>query len=633
MANTYITRLTLNGKLYDIRDAAAYRALQILNGDSSTTGSIAKMIKDAVENVKSTSFQRVDTVPSAEDAEDGIIYLVPEPGQNNSFIEFVKVLDANGNPVMEQLGTTNIDLSGYVTKEATADLAEKLLVANGFAVTEDITERDGCTYATLSEDGKVTLGIAQSGTVYSRENIVHQSELDELKTQVNDLSTAAQQVHSELSKKIDDEIVKLNQQTGMASYVTVRMESENVGIVDIVDTTVLQPANTRIIANTDWFNPSLQSFTLSEPEQILGLAELVNNDENAFAGKTIKLDGDIDMLGQEFQPIGTVELQNPKQVIYNVTDVGGKLFSGTFDGEGHVIRNLRITADASDAKDWSNSGIGLFSMLGNGATIKNVTIENVEIDVPDAAMVGAVVGYIPKTTGTAPVTTIENCKVTGTVNIKGNIGIGGIIGRAENGTNLVMKNCLVDGTSSAVSRIEATYPNLFAGVGGLAGCVYGHVDNVVENCTVKNVTITAPDEGNGGLVGHFEKGTIKGCTVENVVVADTMDTNIYMQEAVVVGALVGCIDGTIRATTAPFTSIQLEDNTITNVAIEIPATYTNSGNAAGVALDTNGTPDWECWPVIGTPRNTEAKDPTPFISSNQTWAELKDGITVRKVSA
>ena len=97
--------------------------------------------------------------------------------------------------------------------------------------------------------------------------------------------------------------------------------------------------------------------------------------------KHIKLVQDIDMNGTEFTPIGTL---GP--------------FSGTFNGNGHIIRNLALATD-SDL-------IGLFSVVYIGH-IKNVGISNVKITGNS---------YIGGLAGLNIGGQINSCYVTGEIN-------------------------------------------------------------------------------------------------------------------------------------------------------------------------------------------------------------------------
>jgi hypothetical protein len=101
------------------------------------------------------------------------------------------------------------------------------------------------------------------------------------------------------------------------------------------------------------------------------------------------------------------------------TPIGGgsaPMFTGSFDGSGHVIEG--ITVNTPNADD-----VGMFGAVGNGGTIRNLGLLNVDINGRNNT--GGVAGRITAA-GAGIVSTIENCFVTGTVT--GNNNVGGIVG-------------------------------------------------------------------------------------------------------------------------------------------------------------------------------------------------------------
>ncbi len=142
------------------------------------------------------------------------------------------------------------------------------------------------------------------------------------------------------------------------------------------------------------------------------LADCVNNGIT-FEGEYFKLGKDI-----------TYDTSNPN----NYTPIGGyysnvKNFLGHFDGDGHTISGVRINDDYP-------SDVGLFGRLGNGAEVKNLTLDDAII-------------YGPTKTGGIAGTnsggTITNCHVTSSVKISAStndvIYHGGIVGsNSEKGT-------------------------------------------------------------------------------------------------------------------------------------------------------------------------------------------------------
>ena len=136
-------------------------------------------------------------------------------------------------------------------------------------------------------------------------------------------------------------------------------------------------------ANTSWYTSkpsSTTTYTIYTAEELAGLSKLVFDGYSSttnFAGKTIYLDADIDLSGHRWVAIGMYGTfpNNP--------------FKGTFDGKGHTISNLtQFIAQNEEG--------GLFGHV-SGGTIKNVTLENVDITIGKS--VGGVAGASGATVG------------------------------------------------------------------------------------------------------------------------------------------------------------------------------------------------------------------------------------------
>ena len=153
-------------------------------------------------------------------------------------------------------------------------------------------------------------------------------------------------------------------------------------------------------------------FTITNKDKLNKMAEAVNWGMT-FEGEFFKLGKDI-----------TYDTSNPN----NYTPIGGyysnvKNFLGHFDGDGHTISGVRINDDYP-------SDVGLFGRLGNGAEVKNLTLDDAII-------------YGPTKTGGIAGTnsggTITNCHVTSSVKISASTNSvkyhGGIVGsNLEKGT-------------------------------------------------------------------------------------------------------------------------------------------------------------------------------------------------------
>ena len=181
------------------------------------------------------------------------------------------------------------------------------------------------------------------------------------------------------------------------------------------------------------------------------------------------LTADITLTG-EWTPIGTA-LDNS--------------YTGTFDGGNHTISGLTVTG--------SDEYAGLFRYIGSGGTVKNVKLEDVQIESDNQyANVGGVAGY--------SYGNIENCSVSGSVSGSGMNGFaGGVVGSQWGGS--------ITGCSSSATVKGEAY------VGGIAGetnygatltACYATRDVTVENDGTNNSHA-------GGVVGYNGGGTLTAC--------------------------------------------------------------------------------------------------------------------------
>ncbi len=196
--------------------------------------------------------------------------------------------------------------------------------------------------------------------------------------------------------------------------------------------------------------------TIDEP-YIISTVEQFNNIRYDLRGY-YKLANDIDLNNVAFTPIGTAPAP----------------FKGNFDGDGYIIRNLKV-----DVSDYA----GLFGYI-SGATIQNLQFENVDIK-SSGIYSGTVVAY-------ADSSKIIKCSVTGSGSVVSNgaTGIaGGINGYNENAT--VIEKCY---TTIPVTSKYMT--------GGILGKSEG------SNCYVRECYSTGAVEGlsyAGGLVGYVTR--------------------------------------------------------------------------------------------------------------------------------
>lgn len=179
------------------------------------------------------------------------------------------------------------------------------------------------------------------------------------------------------------------------------------------------------------------------------------------------LDNDITLTGGEWTTIGNASTP----------------FTGTFNGNGKVVRNLSINQSNSDKQ-------GMFG-YATGATIKNLGLENVSVIGHND--VGAIVGRMGGTT-------VDKCYVTGY--IEGNDHVGGIVGGTE-----------ADGTIQSVISNDYAYASVNTRASQVGGILGTSVNTDVLNCYFAGQVIS-PSSNSGGIVSLIDGGTgssISGC--------------------------------------------------------------------------------------------------------------------------
>ena len=107
--------------------------------------------------------------------------------------------------------------------------------------------------------------------------------------------------------------------------------------------------------------------------ELAAFAEAVDGGDT-FAGKTVALGADIDLSGvANWNPIGIEKGSNGKFGTYTETD---SVFAGTFDGRMHTVKGMTVTGSYTEP-----ANVGLFSALNKTAVVKNLLIEDADINV------------------------------------------------------------------------------------------------------------------------------------------------------------------------------------------------------------------------------------------------------------
>lgn len=240
------------------------------------------------------------------------------------------------------------------------------------------------------------------------------------------------------------------------------------------------------------------------------LAKITEDPDNLYEDYILM--NNIDLDGRDFTIIGK-EMDKP--------------YKGTFDGNGKTISNLTI----NNSED---SCIGMFGYI-NGGTVKNLILENINVDTKKGMYVGGLAGHISNNTN------IENISIK-TINIKTKQDttyyqcfIGSIIGYANTST---IKQC------STFGKIE--YKETYTTEAILGGAIGYLVDatTIVENISSEVDLIYDLSSGSlkiGGLIGGINntETTISKCHSIGKITVFRMDSNFPNVDTWSIGGLIG----------------------------------------------------------------------------------------------
>jgi hypothetical protein len=266
--------------------------------------------------------------------------------------------------------------------------------------------------------------------------------------------------------------------------------------------------------DTSWYDENEAVYKIYTPEQFAGLSRLSRSTAvNNFNGKTIVLMSNLDMDNRVFEPIG----------------YGARFFGGVFDGNGHIVKNIRIEAVASDAE------LGLFGRLDG--TLKNLGVDGIRIRTTGSHasryQVGGMVGY-------ARYATIQQCFV---------------------------RNVKFESLSSIVGYM-----------GSFVGYVRG---GTIEKCYATNISIETADIdllALSAFAGHvIESGGISACYVADVIGFAHYSFAGFAQGTVAVSACYTTVEGNVSGLGTKVISDDLKELKYLNGVFRPPvsATYNN----------------------------------------------------------
>ncbi len=290
---------------------------------------------------------------------------------------------------------------------------------------------------------------------------------------------------------------------------------------------------------------SAEVVQIATKEQLADFRDRVNKGEVSL---NAKLTADIDMSGVQWKPIGELLLSGDFSTTQPTLSKDNS-YTGTFDGAGHTITNLKVTSSDAVVAYFLmpdiHTAAALFGVVGTGGRVENLTVSADITNEPRtsastnniygdaAAIVGYNHGTVTNCTAGGTVTAKDaNCYAGGiaAINLRGTIVgcsnrstvtlansvqyVGGITGHNDYGT---ISGCSNSGTVKGLNSTGCS-------AGGIAGAVNGTITGgTITNGTITNCTNSGTVSGgerNGGIAGWNHTGKITNCTNSGSVTTD-----------------------------------------------------------------------------------------------------------------
>ncbi|MDO4503459.1 MAG: hypothetical protein Q4D06_09865, partial [Coriobacteriia bacterium] len=264
--------------------------------------------------------------------------------------------------------------------------------------------------------------------------------------------------------------------------------------------------------DTSWYDDSKTTFTLDSANELAGLAQLVTLEGKTFRGKTVKIGRDMDLSsvtgGKSWLPIGH-------------SAHGSALFQGTFDGQGHILKNLRVDCDMYEValfggtrdatiRNFTLTGTvkGTVDVAGVVAVCSNTNLEDIVCDVDVTAeddyngRAGGVVGYAMTTQDSH--NTYRNLVNKGTVSGHG-AKVGGVFGfLGTTGSATVVQCANTGNVTSQVTFGKSNQTDASYGVGGVIGSTTGEYGSfTIAECFNSGKVSSNYMQSIGGIAGYL----------------------------------------------------------------------------------------------------------------------------------
>lgn len=413
-----------------------------------------------------------------------------------------------------QRAVAQINIATSLTKEYDVELDKsKVTVANvGQKFNVATQKATGNTNVTFSNAAVPTGKVTVNDTEYTYAAMNYVFANGNVKV-TYDIATKS---HGTVNNTIDNVPVAANYRTNIVGNLLTSDVQYTITLDDWAEVEYVGPE----FVEQPAYDADTKTWTVTNASQLAWVAASVNGTigvetksaetKKNFKDETVVLANDIDLQGKPWTPIGNGDSDN--RYVY--------LFGGTFDGQGHSIKNMNV--------EYTECA-GLFGRIC-GATIKNVTIDGFNLKSDHYA--GAILGW--GETGANPIV-IENCKA-----LNGKIKVN-VIEKADGSHDLGDKAGAIVGyshhgiyTGNKAQNVEIVG---YRDLGGIVG--YGN-NTIVKNCKVTEVTLrqdltidykkNEENESTPTTLDDYIGRKGGTCTIEGNEGTVTKNTNVLVEE-------------------------------------------------------------------------------------------------------
>ena len=421
-------------------------------------------------------------------------------------------------PVSGYTPVVSVDAEGYWTVNG-----ERVNDANGLPI--QANDGESCVFKSveINEDGNLVI-TQGNGTVITLpvQNTLNLTLSALINTTVVDLTKPMEITYDVTGTNAEGAMVAVAEAEGLAAVidrekkiitVTFPEEFKNGHMIalanDYAEHTVLRPV---------FFEKAKSDkIEIRTADELVQFAADVNAGTGAQLMKAMLMN-DIDMKDvKTWTPIGNGKfIGSVLGGNKHVSTYEGAAFMGSFDGQGHSIKNIKLVADLTA----DQTAYGLFGIL-DGATVKNLTIGAPEGDSSELSFHSANGSDVGVIAGAVMSSTIENCvnyapmhaRGTGVDNVRATMGaFGGFVYADEEKGGSVLKDLVNYGTITAEGDKNTKNGATSVMTAGIAGITNGTTTistarNNVYNC-VNYGDMTSSVPRTSGIIAAVNQYTI-----------------------------------------------------------------------------------------------------------------------------